>query len=87
MEDPLTREEVYNLIIISNEKFMDSPTPFMPENQFYRVASIKEGIYIYILRNNTTIMLYDCYLMTIIGAATVLRVFDDKFILTGRDGE
>ena len=45
MEDLLTREEVYNLTITSNEKFMDSPTPFIPESQFYRVVSIKEGIY------------------------------------------
>ena len=32
-------------------------------------------------------MIYDCYLMTIIGAATVLRVFDNEFIVTGGDGE
>ena len=44
MEDLLTREEVYKVSVSEETKFIDSPTPFIPETQYYRVVSIKEGI-------------------------------------------
>lgn len=47
MDDLLTREGVYKATSPDggDTKFMDSPIPFIPENEYYRVVSIEEGTY------------------------------------------